>query len=562
VTQTTYTGRSLVPGLAHGELLVTQTPLSFWGGVDPQTGIVIDEHHPLKGQCLSGRVLALPASRGSCSGSGVMLELMLSGVAPAGLVCCEAEEILTLGAIIADEMFERSLPVLQIAQLDFESLSGDQHASIQGQQLVLQSGESSAAKSETPPTDKDASIEPIHLTPDDNLMLSGQAGRAAQLAMQVLLRMAQIQRAEALVDVTQVHIDACIYSGPSSLLFAQKLLEWVANVRVPTTLNAISVDQQQWRALGVKPSLGLPASELADTYMAMGASESFTCAPYQLESAPARGENIGWAESNAVVYANSVIGARTQKYADFLDVCIALTGRAPSAGAHLSAGRSASLIIDVEAAATVDDAFWPLLGLQVGELAAHHIPIVCGLGHLAPTNDDLKAFSAAFATTSSAAMFHLQDITPEADLRSALNAQRLSVSSRELLAVRERINTASDEAIDLICLGNPHFSAAECAKLAQLCEGKNKREGIDVLVTLSRYVYDKAMAAGHIAALEHFGVRFIRDTCWCMLGAPIVPESTHAVMTNSGKFAHYAPGLINRPVYFGSLTECVNAASQ
>lgn len=555
----TYIGRSLVPGFAHGQLLLTQTPLSFWGGVDPKTGVVIDEHHPLKGECLAGRVLALPASRGSCSGSGVMLELMLNGMAPAGLVCCEAEEILTLGAIIADEMFEQSLPVLQITQIEFKSLSNDQPVSIQGQQLVVHEDELPVAMRVTPPADEENPVAPIHLTPNDRSMLSGQAGRATQLAMQVLLRMAEIQRAEALIDVTQVHIDACIYSGPSSLLFAQKLLEWGAGVRVPTTLNAISVDQQQWRALGVMPSLGLPASELADTYMAMGASESFTCAPYQLESAPSRGEDIGWAESNAVVYANSVIGARTQKYADFLDVCIALTGRAPSAGAHLSGARRASLIIDVEAAPKIDETFWPLLGLHVGELAAHHVPMVCGVGHLAPTDDDLKAFSAAFATTSSAAMFHLQGITPEAALDSTPNAQRLKVASHELLAVRERINTASTEAIDLICLGNPHFSAAECAKLAQLCEGRSKREDIEVLVTLSRYVYGKALAAGHITALEHFGVRFIRDTCWCMLGTPIVPDSKYAVMTNSGKFAHYAPGLINRPVYFGSLAECVDA---
>jgi len=122
-------------------LLLTQTPLSFWGGVDPLTGIVIDEHHPLKGQCLAGRILALPASRGSCSGSGVMLELMVGNAAPAGIVCCETEEILTLGVIIADEMFEQSLPVLQVSRLDFESLANNQTASMQNRQLVVHEGD-------------------------------------------------------------------------------------------------------------------------------------------------------------------------------------------------------------------------------------------------------------------------------------------------------------------------------------------------------------------------------------------------------------------------------------
>ena len=114
-------------------------------------------------------------------------------------------------------------------------------------------------------------------------------------------------------------------------------------MRVPTTLNAISVDYRRWRELGVPQATGERAAALADAYLALGATPSFTCAPYLLESAPAAGEHVGWGESNAVVYANSVLGARTQKYADFLDACVALTGRAPAAGAHLDDGRRATL---------------------------------------------------------------------------------------------------------------------------------------------------------------------------------------------------------------------------
>jgi len=539
---------------------VTTTHLSWWGGSDRKTGIVSDGHDPRNGQGLAGRVLAIPASRGSCSGSGIILELMLGDLAPAALVCCEAEEILTLGIIVADEMFGQSLPVLQLSPADFAALVDNHPVKLRGQQLLIGEPATSHAKGIEPSLELPASFDQIKLTAKDRSMLSGKAGRATQVAMQVLLRMAAIQRAESLIDITQVHIDACIYSGHSSLLFARKLLDWGGTVQVPTTLNAISVDQQQWRALGVDPSLGQPASDLADVYLAMGASESFTCAPYQLESAPHQGEHIGWAESNAVVYANSVIGARTQKYADFLDVCIALTGRAPSAGAHLSAARLASLIIEVRVDACVDDAFWPLLGLHIGSLAAHHVPIIRGLDHLAPSDDDLKALSAAFATTSSAAMFHAEGITPEAGDAVLAGAPEISVSLHDLIALREQINTANQEAIDLVCLGNPHFSLAECARLSQLCKGRSKRKGVDLLVTLSRYVYGQAKAAGYVGPLEAFGVRFIRDTCWCMLGAPVVPESNLAIMTNSGKFAHYAPGLINRPVYFGSLSECVDAA--
>ncbi|MFK7967410.1 MAG: aconitase X [Burkholderiaceae bacterium] len=565
----TFTGRPLVTGTATGQLLVTQTPLSFWGGVDPETGRVIDQHHPLNGQSVAGRILAMPAGRGSCSGSGVMLELMLNRVAPAALVFCEPEEILTLGVIVADEMFEQCLPVLQISQQDFAALTANEAARVANGQLFInpEAPKLESAKVEAEPTDTQNQYNPaLSLSSTDQAMLAGAHGRATQTALRILLRMAIVQRAKALIDITQTHIDACIYNGPSSLLFAQRLLDWGAAVRVPTTLNAISVDQRQWRVLGVESGIGEPASQLGDVYMAMGAAESYTCAPYQLGSAPAQGEDIGWAESNAVVYANSVIGARTQKYADFMDVCMALTGRAPASGAHVGSERTAMLEIAVEAPINTDDSFWPLLGLRIGELAAHRIPMATGLAHLAPTEDDLKAFSAAFATTSSAPMFHLQGVTPEADAEAQRIAQtapelpQLSVTPNDLIETRRNITTARDEAIDLICLGNPHFSFTECGTLAMLCRSKTKRENISLIVTLSRAVHQRALQAGLIDTLTAFGVQFIQDTCWCMLGKPIVPVSGHAVMTNSGKFAHYAPGLINRPVYFGSLSECVEAA--
>ena len=142
--------------------------------------------------------------------------------------------------------------------------------------------------------------------------------------MQLVLRMAELQGASELLDVTQAHIDGCIYTGPASLRFAEQLVAWGARVRVQTTLNSISVDQRRWRALGIDAAFGEPASALGDAYMAMGAQLSFTCAPYLLDSAPARGEQIVWAESNAVVYANSVLAARTLKYPDYLDICCLL----------------------------------------------------------------------------------------------------------------------------------------------------------------------------------------------------------------------------------------------
>ena len=276
-TPGTVSGRSLIDGCAQGPLLFADTGLSFWGGVDPCSGEVIDRHHPLSGQSIAGRVLAIPEGRGSCTGSSVMMELISNGHAPAALVLAEADEILTLGVLVAEYFFGRSLPVLCIGKAAFGKLRGEAWARVDGAALNLYAEapdddwRPSAAQSQAGLVDG-----ALVLDSHDRALLDGTHGKAAQVAMEIVLRMAQLQGAGQLVDITQAHIDGCIYTGPASLRFAEQLVQWGAKVRVPTTLNAISVDQRRWRELGVDPALGEPASALGDAYMAMGAQLSFT----------------------------------------------------------------------------------------------------------------------------------------------------------------------------------------------------------------------------------------------------------------------------------------------
>ena len=560
-------GRSLVHGRGQGPLLYADLGLSLWGGVDPFSGEVIDRHHPLSGQSLAGRVLAIPSGRGSCTGSSVLLELILNGPAPAALVLAEPDEILTLGALVAEHVFDVQLPVLCIGHAAFAELAAHAGASVRVDGTHLQVFDSAPADGwQATPIAHDGSHPPsLTLSARDRAILAGEQGRAAQVAMQLVLRVAELQGARELLDVTQAHIDGCIYTGPACLRFAQQLLDWSARVCVPTTLNSISVDQRQWRALGIDPAFGEPASELGDVYMAMGAALSYTCAPYLLDSKPSLGEQVVWAESNAVVYANSVLGARTLKYPDYLDICIALTGRAPRSGSHLDEGRHARLLIEVETPQDADDSFWPLLGYHVGLLAGSDIPLLCGLERSAADSDALKAFGAAFATTSAAPMFHIAGITPEApDVASALGgkapSKHLRVSIADLLGSWWELNSAESTRVELVALGNPHFSAGELAALAQLCEGRSIHPETALVVTCGRAVHEQATAAGHVATLERFGACLITDTCWCMLGEPVVPPGSRTLMTNSGKYAHYAPGLVGRQVHFGNLAACVEAA--
>ena len=237
--------------------------LSFWGGVDPKTGKVIDVKHPLAGVSLAGAVLAIPTSRGSCTGSQVLVELLLNGVAPAAIVLQHPDEVISLASIVAEEVFGCTLPVVSVGESGFEavvrssrarvSIGADGAAAVYldgsrtggasssgGQQsLVVAHGHSATANNH------------VTLSPEDRRMLEGERGEACQVAMNIVLRMARLQGAVRLTDVSQVHIDGCIYTGAASLRFAEQLLAWGGRVAVPTSLNAISIDRRQWRELGI-----------------------------------------------------------------------------------------------------------------------------------------------------------------------------------------------------------------------------------------------------------------------------------------------------------------------
>lgn len=541
--------RIVLPGNAEGRVLATTEGLSFWGGVDPATARVTDAHHPLRGQSVAGRVLVMPTSRGSCSGSGVILDLALNGRAPAALVLREVEDVLTLGLLVAARLFGRGVPVLRLSPSLFDrALQADQ-ARLSETTLALDGLEFALAATAN---------DWIDLTDADRAMLDGQRGPAAQLAMQVLVDMAAVQGAGGLCDVTRAHIDGCIYASPANLRFAETMAGMGARVVVPTTTNAISVDRRNWAAQGVPVTVGGPASRLADAYVAMGAAPTFTCAPYLLSDAPRSGEVIGWSESNAVIFANSVLGARTVKHPDFLDLCIALTGRAPLAGVYLPGARRPGRIVRVAAPAEVNDAFWPMLGWLAGQAAPDRVPLIEGCAALRPSQDDMKALCAAFGTTSAAPMLHLAGHTPEAGLPPHADADTVVVTRHDFRALWDRF-TAAPADVDLVAIGSPHASVGECRVLAGLLSGR-KHPATDLIVTLGRETLAQVARDGTLDRLRAFGARVVSDLCWCSISEPVFPPAARVVMTNSGKYAHYGPGLTGREVRFGSLAQCAEAA--
>ena len=558
-----------ITGKAFGRLLTSSVGLSFWGGVDPQTGQVIDRHHPLCGKFVNDTIFAIPSGRGSCTGSAIMLELLLNEKAPRALVFERPDDILILGVIIAAEVFSRSIPVIHLDPQEFQQLvkRNGCYACVNGDRIST-TNLSLKVSGQSPQQSRAAQPSNIQLSDLDSEFLAGKHGQAAMISMRIISRMAGLLGATELLEVTQVHIDGCIYTGPATLNFAERLRDLGAKVRVPTSLNSISIDQRRWRTQGVDSTFGQAAEKLATAYVDMGAMATFTCAPYLLETAPKLGDQVAWAESNAVVYANSVLGAKTMKYPDMLDICIALTGRAPKSGPHVETNRLPSLCVKVGCPepSEVDDSFYSLLGYGVGTASEGQIPIVMGIESLTPCKDDLKAFGAAFATVSSAPMFHISGITPEAltvaDIMDTNHHTRtVNVELSELCCCWEGLNGASPNAeVDLVSLGSPHFSLKEIRKLDMLCDGRKKSETVSIIVTCGRATYGLAEQAGLIQKLESFGVQFVTDTCWCMITDPIIPPHAKLVLTNSAKYAHYGPGLTGRQFCFGSLNTCVESA--
>ncbi len=438
-----------------------------------------------------------------------------------------------------------------------------------------------------------AVAEPVELRLDEReqAMLDGAEGPAVAMAMRIVTGLARVRGAHRLVPVTGVHVDSCLYHGRAGLDFAQRLVQLGARVRVPTTLNVGSLDLLHpgtVRADAAYPGVLTAGRALMDAYAALGATPTWTCAPYQVGARPGLGEHVAWAESNAVVFANSVLGARTDRYGDFLDICAAVTGRAPLAGLHVDENRRAGVVFDVSSVAAqwwADTSWWAVLGVVVGEqvgriggdtgLDEDLVPAIVGLDPGAASEDALKALGAAAASSGAIGMVHAVGITPEAPtLEAALGAAAtelrrhtgvpvVRVTEQTLRAARVRLCTAGGPGeqveVDAVCVGTPHASLAELGRLsaAVVADSRAVRPGVQAVVSTSRGVL--AVAGDAVAGLRAAGWQVVVDTCTYV--TPILRPETRVVVTNSGKWAHYAPANIGVEVVLSGLDECVAAAA-
>jgi predicted aconitase len=401
----------------------------------------------------------------------------------------------------------------------------------------------------------------VDLEDGDRALLGGEGGEAAALAMRLVVKMAEAARAPRLRDVTQAHIDSCLYHGQAGLDFAERLLAGGATVSVPATLNVSSLDLLHPELVRLDDDIRDRAKRLMDAYVRMGCRPTWTCAPYQLPDRPAFGEHVAWAESNAIVFANSVLGARTNRYGDFIDICAAITGRVPDSGLHTDEGRRAALLLrlhGIPEALLDHDLLYPVLGHLLGLRAGNGVVAVEGLPP-GTSEDRLKAVGAAAASSGAVALFHAIDVTPEArngaDLLSA-DAREEEIGVADLRAARDELSPVpAGEEIGAVSVGTPHASEAELRRLAELVGSDRPR--VPFYVNTGRV---QLAGVGSVAEdLACAGVTVVTDTCTYI--TPVMHEVDSPVMTDSGKWAWYAPSNLGYEVALGSLEECVRSAA-
>jgi len=395
----------------------------------------------------------------------------------------------------------------------------------------------------------------MRLEQEEKDMLEGKYGKAAQKSMEILNALGEIFDAENMIAVHGVQIAGVSYAnlGEAGLEYLNEMAE-DGKVRVLTTLNPAGMDRENWQVLGIDKEFAKNQNRAIDAFAKMGIITTCSCTPYLIGNAPHYGQHIAWAESSAVCYSNSVIGARTNREGGPSALASALTGKTPNYGYHLEKNRHGQILVKINAPIKGSDEFG-VLGKIIGDKLVElgkKIPYITGIP--SATVEELKSFCASVATYGGTALFHMEDVTPEynkypkpSDLVFEIDQNDLDIARAELID--------EDIEIDFVSIGCPHASIHEIAKLANLLKGKRVKK--EFWVTTARPTKKIADEAGYSKIIEDAGAKFAADTC-CVV-APIKGRFK-GIMVDSAKACYYGRAKNKFKVKIGSVEECVEEA--
>jgi len=406
----------------------------------------------------------------------------------------------------------------------------------------------------------------MQLTQKERDMAEGRRGPVLEFAMGLIVKAGVMLGAERLVPIESAYINTTFaMTEPNT-----DLLRWIAQngvkVVVPTYTNVgiFDVDNPNLRTGDFGIWAKERSIELYELHKLTGCRMTLTCAPYQLPNQPGLGAQISASESNAVSYFNSVAGARTLKYGDFIDMATALIGKVPFAGLHTDEGRKATLVLEIDDlpdALRRDDLSFQLIGHAMGRKTGSELPALVGVNQSA-TKENLRSISATGASAGGVAMYHAVGLTPEAPtLEAALatgNIRRDSITFEDLLKAKAELTSFRDGPVNAVAIGTPHSPLREVGDIVALLDGRKLAPNISFFVQMNRFTLEQAREKGWIDALRSAGVTPVSDTC--LYWRPFVDGLKGRVMTNSGKFAYYGPGEMNIDASISSLKECVESA--
>jgi len=373
------------------------------------------------------------------------------------------------------------------------------------------------------------------LTPEENALLDGSQGRATRIAMQILVALGEIYGAERMIPVSSVQIAGVSYDnlGEAGLQFLSEMADGGGKVRVQTTLNPAGMDIENWRSLGIQPDFAKKQGKVLEAYSRMGVTTTCTCTPYLTGNLPLFGEHIAWSESSAVCYANSVLGARSNREGGPSALASALTGLTPKYGYHLAENRRPTLTFHVNTW-LIETSEFGGLGKLIGEHIQASKAIAYITGIQSATLENLKSLCASLATYGGAALFHMQGVTPEASSFTP-PLDQMEITHPELEVAMQSLNDATAAEVDFVSLGCPHLSIHEIKQIARLLEGRKVKK--EFWITTARATRQIADQLGYTRIIEAAGAKFAADTC-CVV-APIQGRFT-AMATDSAKACYYA----------------------
>ncbi len=401
----------------------------------------------------------------------------------------------------------------------------------------------------------------MKLTPYEQSLLEGAEGRGVQKAMEIVVALGRIYGAEDLVEVSSAQVAGVSYKnlGEAGLEFLSDWAAQGARVRIPTTLNPAGLDLHSWHQLGFDAEFAAEQQRVLETFAAMGIPPSCTCTPYLVGNTSKLGEHIAWAESSAVSFANSVLGARTNREGGPSALAAAIVGRTARYGLHLDANRRARLVVEVRCPVRSFSDFGAL-GILVGQQAHNRVPYLRGLdvSRLAGSVgiDLLKTLGAAMAASGAVALYHIEGVTPESGEPDIIVPDAEQITIADLTPGYRALDQSGHFAVDLVWFGCPHASLTELEEIVRLLNGRRCK--VPLWVTMARTLQDEAARSGLLQRFEALGGRVVADTC--LVVAPMQGLGFQSVATPCAKGAYYVPTHSGMAVHFNSPEVCVETA--